>query len=368
MLTNFAKLTNEQKTIWSKDLWSHARNQSFIGKFLGTDANSIIQRVTELKKSEKGARAVITLVADLVGDGVTGDNNLDGNGESMRSFDQVIRIDQLRHYVENEGKMAEQKSVVSFREQARDKLAYWLADRIDQLAFLTLAGWGYAKHPRGNTRTNSNLPLLEFADDVKAPTANRFARWNGTSKALEWGQGSNTLTAADTPTWNMFIQLKAYAKSRYVKPVRESGGDETYHVFLSEMAFAKLKQDPDYIANLRHAAARDASNPLYSGTSVKIDGLMFHEFRYVPNTLMAAAGMKWGAGGNVDGCQMLMCGAQALAFADLGDPEWNEETKDFGNRQQVETGKIFGFLKPQFENIYENSLEDFGVLSVFVAQ
>lgn len=367
-VTNFARLTAEQKTIWSKDLWAHARNQSFIGKFLGTDANSLIQRVTDLKKTEKGARAVITLVADLVKDGVTGDNQLKGQGESMQSYDQVIRIDQLRHYVENEGKMAEQKSVVTFREQGRDKLAYWLGDRIDQLAFLTLAGWGYGKHPRGQTRVGSNLTKLEFAADVVAPSANRFARWNGTSKQLEWGQGSNTLTAADKPSWNMFIQLKAYAKSRYIKPIRESGGEETYHVFLSEMAFAALKQDPDYVANLRYAAARDPSNPLFTGTSVKIDGLMFHEFRYVPNTLMAPSGQKFGATGTVDGCQMLFCGAQALGMADLGDPEWNEETEDFGNRQLIETGKIFGFLKPQFTSIYENTKEDFGVLSVYVAQ
>ena len=77
--TNFATLTNEQKTTWSKQLWRQARNQSFIGKFLGTDANSLIQHITELKKSEKGARAVITLLTDLEGDGVAGDRTLEGN-------------------------------------------------------------------------------------------------------------------------------------------------------------------------------------------------------------------------------------------------------------------------------------------------
>jgi len=66
--TNFATLTNEQKTTWSKQLWRQARNQSFIGKFLGTDANSLIQHITELKKSEKGARAVV--VEALPGPGI----------------------------------------------------------------------------------------------------------------------------------------------------------------------------------------------------------------------------------------------------------------------------------------------------------
>lgn len=366
--TNFARLTTEQKTTWAKDLWAHARNESFIGKFLGTSANSLIQRVTELKKTEKGARAVITLVADLVGDGVAGDSQLKGREEAMKAYDQVIRIDQLRHAVGNEGRMAEQKSVVTFRTEAKDKLAYWLADRMDQLAFLTLAGWSYTKHPRGAVRGDSALSKLEYAADVVAPSANRFGRWNKTSGQIEWGVGSSAITAADTPTYQMLIDLKAYAKSRFIKPIRESGGEETFHVFLSEMAMAKLKKDPDYIANLRYAGVRDKENPLFTGATVKLDGLYLHEFRYVPNTLLAAAGLKWGAAGAVDGCQMLFCGAQALAFADIGDPEWNEEGDDYGNRQNIATGKIAGFLKPQFTNIYENSKEDFGVLSVFVAQ
>ena len=59
-VTNFALLTNEQKTAWSLDFWKQARNHSFINKFLGKDANSMIQHITELRRSEKGARAVIT--------------------------------------------------------------------------------------------------------------------------------------------------------------------------------------------------------------------------------------------------------------------------------------------------------------------
>lgn len=65
MLTNFAALTSEQKTVWSMDLWKQARNQSFINKFLGKGPMSLVQHITELKKTEKGARAVITLLADL---------------------------------------------------------------------------------------------------------------------------------------------------------------------------------------------------------------------------------------------------------------------------------------------------------------
>ena len=274
MLTNFALLTNEQKTAWSMDMWKHARNYSFVNKFLGKGSNSMIQHITELKKSEKGARAVITLLADLEGDGVAGDRTLEGNEEAMKSYDQVIRIDQLRHANRHEGRMADQKSVVEFRNNSRDVLGYWLAERIDQLAFLT------------------------------------------------------------------------------------------------PQAMAKLKLDPTYMLNVRHAQKRSGDNPLFSGgEAVMIDGIVFHEYRNVYNTSGAASGSKWGAAGNVDGCQILFCGAQALAMADIGNPEWVEKGFDYENQQGISTGKILGFLKPKFNSIYAgNTTQDFGVISVYVAQ
>lgn len=367
--TNFALLTDEQKTIWSMDLWKHARNYSFVNRFLGKDSNSLIQHVTELKKSEKGARAVITLLADLEGDGVVGDRTLEGNEEAMKSYDQVIRIDQVRHANRHEGRMADQKSVVEFRNNSRDVLAYWLADRIDQLAFLTLSGVSYAMRNNGIARVGSDLPFLEFAADVSAPSAQRKLRWDGTNKVLVPNGATSALVAADKPTWNLFVQLKAYAKDQYLRGIKGNGGEETFHAFLTPQAMAKLKLDPDYMANVRHARPRAESNPLFTGSSVEIDGIVFHEFRHVYNTSGATSGNKWGSSGTVEGCQILFCGAQALAMADIGNPEWVEKGFDYENQQGISVGKILGFLKPKFNSIYSgNTVQDFGVISVYVAQ
>lgn len=369
MLTNFGLLTNEQKTTWSMDLWRQARNMSFVNKFLGKDSNSLIQHITELKKTEKGARAVITLLNDMEGDGVAGDRQLEGQEESLKSSDQVIRIDQLRNANRHEGRMADQKSIINFREESRDKLAYWLSDRIDQLAFLTLSGVAYTVKNSGGTRVGSDLPYLEFAADVSAPTTKRYARWNGTTKLLEWGTGNGSITATDTPMWELFVLLKAYAKDNYIRGIREDGGQETYHAFLSPQAMARLKLDPTYLQNLRHSQPRGDKNPLFTGATVKIDDIYLHEFRHVVNTRLAASGSKWGAAGAVDGCQILFCGAQAMGMADIGSPEWVEKGFDFENQQAIATGKILGFLKPKFYTQYSGgTIEDFGVLSVYAAQ
>lgn len=369
-LTNFAALTSEQKTVWSLDFWRQARNMSFTTKFLGDSPNAIIQRVTELKKSEKGARAVITLLADLEGDGVAGDRTLEGNEEALKSFDEVIRVDQLRHANRIQGRMADQKSIVNFRETSRDMLAYWVADRIDQMAFLTMAGVSYAYRNNGVLRSSSDLSSLEFAADVTAPTAARRLQWTKSTGTLAPAGATNAVVAGDVPTYSLLVRLKAYAKTRYIRGVREAGGDETYHVFLTPLAMAQLRLDPEYQAILRSAGVRGDANALFAGTSsVKLDGMWIHEFRHVYNTNGAASGSKWGATGTVDGCSMLFCGAQALGMADLGTPEWVEKEFDYENQLGISVGKILGFKKPVFENIYEGgAAEDFGVINVYVSQ
>ena len=239
-LTNFAALTNEELTIWSRDMWKAARNWMFLEKFTGGNG-AMIQKITELTKSEKGARAVLTLVADLEGDGVAGDRTLEGNEEAMKSYDQVIRIDQLRHANRHEGRMADQKSVVTFRENSKDVLAYWLADRMDQLAFLTLGGVVYTQGNKGLARVGSDLANLDYAADVTAASTNREVRWAGLTETLQDAvTGSNTTAdiisdtaTPDTPSWKMLVEAKAYAVDNFIRPIRGEAGTEVYNVFMT---------------------------------------------------------------------------------------------------------------------------------------
>lgn len=366
--TNFTRLTTEQKTVWSRDLWKQAREKSFINKFLGEGPDSTIQHITELTKSEKGTRAVMTLVPDLEGDGVAGDRRLRDNEEAIRAYDKVIQIDQLRNANKTEGRIADQGSIVKFRNTSRDVLSHWLSDRVDQMAFLTLSGVAYSNKNNGGSRVGSDLINLAFAADVAAPTNGRVLRWDGTNEVLNTAGATSDVTAADTPSYNMLVQLKAYAKNAYVAGIVEDG-EETFDLFLSPLAYSKLKLDPDYLAALRHAQPRGDKNPIFTGRGVKVDGLRIHEFRHVYNTSGTAT--KWGAGNLIDGCQVLMCGRQALGMADIGMPLWVEEEDDYGNQQAVSTGKIFGFLKPKFYTqygLYPQTEQDFGVISVYVAQ
>jgi len=345
-VTNFAALTNEQKTIWSLDFWQAARDKSFVSRFEGTSEDSMIQRITELKKTEKGTRAVITLVHDLEGDGVAGDRQLEGNEEAMISGEQVIEVDQLRHAVRHKGALADQKSVVNFRVQGRNKLAYWLANRWDQMAMLHLSGVSYAFHTNGAPRVNSQLSLLEFAADAsKAITSGRHFQYDATNGLIGSGGagfGTGNIAAADTPTYEMLIDMKTAAHNAYIRPIRMEDGREYFNVFMTPDGIKHLKKDPDFKAAYRDALPRSSDNPIFKGTDVIwLDGLAIYPFRYVYNTKGAADGSKWG-GGSVDGQRVLLCGAQALAKADIGRPNWVEKEFDFDNQPAISAGKISG--------------------------
>ena len=377
-LTNFATLTSDQLSAWSRDFWRVARNMSFVNQFAGSGSNAMIQRVTELTKSDKGTKAVITLLADLTGDGVTGDTALEGNEEALRAYDITIELDQLRFANRIAGRIADQKTVVNFREQSRDALAYAMADRMDQLSFLTLSGVAYTHKTSGGLRSvlasGQNLSNLEFASDVTAPTAARHRRVSGNDIVAG---DTAALTAADVLKYRHIVAIKAYAKDNYIRGVRGAGNDEVFHLFVTPQQMAALKLDSDFLANVRNAGIRGPSNQLFSGSSsLMVDGVMVHEFRHVFNTSTAttgtnanvgAAGYKWGANANVVGGRALFCGAQALAMADIGLPEIVEDTFDYQNQSGISIGKIFGLRKPKYNSDHSGSVQDFGVVCLDTA-
>ncbi len=366
-LTNFAKLTDNELLTWGRDFWREVREHSFINQLAGDTASSVVHRCKELKKTAKGNRALITLIHETEGDGVVGDRTLKGNEAPMSSAEQMIRFDQMRNAHSHEGRMAEQKSVITFRKEAKSNLAFWMSDRLDQLAMLTLAGVDYSMNTNGSTRVGSEFPLLEFAADVSAPTSNRHIRWDATT-GIEAGDTS-ALIADDKLSWSALIQAKAMAKERYLKPARTKDGVEMYHLFVTPTTMAHLKQDPDFKSNLQYAERRSSKNPLFKGADTYyVDGLAIHEHRYVYNTMGAASGSKWGGSGTVDGSRVLICGAQALGYADIKAPYWVEEDDDYKNRQGISIGKMVGFVKPKFDNLRTGQKEDFGVMVMDVAQ
>jgi N4-gp56 family major capsid protein len=258
--------------------------------------------------------------------------------------------------------MAEQRTVIRFRSTAREKLAFWLADKIDQMIFLMASGVAFTYNNDGSTRSStSQLTQLSFAADVVAPSSGRQRFANvATSTA--------TLQATDTMAWHMIVAAQAYAKRKRMKPIR-SGGREWYGMVLSTEQCRDLKNDATYQTLTSRAAPRGNDNPLFRNALAVIDGVVLYEHNKVQTTLGLASGSKWGAAGTVDGAQALFMGAQAMGFATINDIEYEEaDQNDYKNRPGIAVGRIIGMLKPQFTSIPDsNTKQDFGIVNLYTA-
>jgi N4-gp56 family major capsid protein len=333
----------------------------FVGRNTA-DMSTPVQRITELTETERGLSCVMQLVADLVGDGVVNDNKLTDNEEELINDSQEIYISMIRHGVKSAGRMAEQATVIRFRAQAKDKLAFWLSEKTDELLHLVAAGRAFTLNTDGSTRGASELPQLNFAAQVTAASSGRLL-YGGDAT------GEGDLVAGDTMTWNLLVGAQAFAKRKKIKPVM-SQGRQHYIVLMTTEQLRDLKLDSNYQTLVSKAAPRGDSNPLFKNAIAVVDGLVIHEHNKCFNTLGAVSGTaKWGTSNTVDGGQALLLGAQALGLATIGNAFWEEaDTTDYSNRPGVAYGRMLGMLKPQYISRADGNVkQDFGVVCLKTA-
>lgn len=355
--TDFASQTSEQRAYWARKTWQPARNEAFVSRFMGSDENSMIHVISDYTKTEKGDKAIITLLADLLSDGVIGDNQREGNEEAMSIYDFELPIDLISHAVKNKGKLSDQKSTVSARDKARGQLQYWLQSRLDELSLLSLSGISYAYKPDGSARSNSPFPGLAF--QPTAPTSARRRTWTGTSLSSN-ANTTSSLTTSSTASYKMITQSVAYARDHYIKPIVK-GGKEYFVLLVKPGTLAQLKNDTDF-KNAVNQSGLGNNNPFFTGAITTIDGVVIHEHRLVYSTTGTAT--KWGAGTDVEGTRSLLCGAQALAMADITPPDWAEEMFDLNSKYRIGVDKMLSLIKPKFYSAIDGGIQDFGVLAI----
>ena len=313
------------KQAWARDTWESGIHRAFFDKFTGNSPENIIQIRTELAKDD-GDTINIPLLMPLTGDGVTGDDWLEGQEEMMIYRDFKVTINQLRHAVRLKGKMTEQSVSLDLRKDAKVALSNWLADTIDKTMFKELS---------------------------LNPTPDRIV-YGGTATS------EANIGAADTFTTALIGRAKRIAladENTMVKPVMIDGL-ETYVMVIDQWQARDLKKDPTWIEAQQYANVRGNDNPIFSGALGVYDGVVLHQCNRIIRTDTGSGGTKVG--------HALFLGRQAAVFAVGDNPTWNEKTFDYGNKIGFEFGRIFGIKKTQFKYDGTNPT-DFGCINVLTA-
>lgn len=317
--------------LWRKQLFADARDNIYMTRFIGDSEQSMIQELTDLKK-EKGSNISFGLGMKLtVTSGISGDSTLESNEEAMTDYDEDVAINQLRHAVLLTGQMDEKKNAYDMRVSAKNRLADWLAERIDYEILNKLCGNASAT----------------FANTPTAAAATRSV----------WA-GGQSATASVTSAMKMDTKVLDKAKqtaqlaSPMIRPLRIKG-KEYYVAILHPYDATNLRQDPVWHQAQRDANVRGEENPIFSGAMGIYNGIVIHEHEYVYRTNDGS--------GSAYVSRNILCGQQAGVIAWGAPVKWVEKSFDYGNAWGISCGGIFGVIKPIF-----NSL-DYGVITMFTA-
>lgn len=333
-VTSFATGDALAVKLWSKKMSVEALKQTWAYKFMGRDANSVIQIFDETQKSP-GDRIRIPLRRLLVGRGVTSDNTLEGNEERLNYFSDDLFIDQLRNAVREGGKFTRQLVPFDIRENARVSLQDWFADRIDTWFFNQLGG--------NTAQTDTAFTGMQA---TIAPDADHTI-FRGVTTF-----GSLSATATELFTLSLIDIAVEKAKTLDV-PIRPImiNGEEKYVLFLHHHQVTDLRAGTStgQWFDIQKAAMQGGNvskNPIFTGALGEYNGTIIHASNRVP---LAASGTQQVAQGR----NAIFCGAQAaaMAFGRDSGPErfnWVEDYFDYENQFGVAAGCIAGLKKMVF--------------------
>lgn len=364
-----------RQELWSKDLLDDVqRDVKNIMRFMGEDENNIVQVSRELGK-KGGDTETFGLIARLRGDGVTGDDELEGNEESMKSFSEQVAIDQIRNAVRLKGKLDAQKVVYDQIKSAREVLRIWMKEFIARQVFFKLGGVTNTTLVDTNGRTVggralwSNTPdYIPDADEAYTGTRLRYMNAGGVTTASL--SSSNKMTL-DTVTEAVTMAKLADPK---IQPIT-GDGEDFYVMYLHPLCARDIRKSSDWKTANQNARERAESNPVFRGALGYWSNCLLLENEFAPWLDVSAAGNSFrgaatGTDCNVDTARNVLCGRQAVLMAEASNPEaLVVEQFDYRNKDGVAGSFIGGLQKAVFAagGSAGTTAVEFGVIAVDAA-
>lgn len=360
-----------QINYFEKKIWKQLRARSLLDQLASEKGDSVVHRVTDLKGTTWGMKAIMTLVPDDTSFGVIGDSQLENREVGITAHDLEITFDQFRKAYKNVGALDDRTYFFKFAQQVSDQLSYWAADIKDRMFMNMVAGVGFEYEVDGSLRDAScEWAHNKFAEHVTAPSTNRHFRWDvGTTNKLVSGSDAVTgnVDPADIPTWNMFIDMRTELPMMRIKPIRGKwgNGSDLYICIVHPRTMNAIKKDSTFQQNMRDAMQRGEKNPIFAGAETYlVDGILLISHRYAYTTLGASSTNKWGGDGSVDGARSIFLGAQAVGTIDMQSPRLVTEEFDYKNSQGIAMNLMWGGRKVVFKDAYSGTDEDFGLCVV----
>lgn len=325
------------KKAWETKLFREVKKQTFFSDYMGEGSDSIVQVKTNLLK-DQGDVLNYGLRLQMVGDGVTGDDHLEGREEALRTYSDSVSLQQYRHAHRVKGKLSRKRVMFSVEDEAKVALSDWGISKVDTLCVNALL----------DAPTRVAYPVGAGAT---------FTVAKGGSAGATAAAAMNATQSVVTPKF--LTQLRTYVKTggngsfQRLMPIKVKGKDY-YIALVPEDVLNDLRNDASMVAANKDAAERGMDNPLFQSADLIYNQLLIRGYEKMPT-------VATGGGGSVNYGKCSILGAQALLWAWGMKEELVQEYFDYKNEVGNAWGIIAGVKKPKFNS------EDFGSLGFYVA-
>lgn len=353
-LTTYGRTDALTVNLWARKLAREALKETFIYRFIGTTAASLIMLQTDLSKGP-GDKVTYGLRVQLIGDGVSENQVLEGNEEALTTYADSLLINELMHAVRvrNKGTIDAQRVTFDMRSEARDGLKDWFANRFDQC---------FANHVCGYTA--ETRPLYLGNNAAVAPSSGTAPQ----TRILRGGGVANDQScSAVGQQFDLTLLDKAkeiaLTTSPLIRPLRIAGG-EYYVCFLhpSQVTTVRTSTSSGQWLDIQRAAMQGGmitQNPIFTGALGVYNGVILYEWARLTQ------GQNSGTGVAVANTRRaVFAGAQA-AMIGFGQRytgqsrfSWVEKTFDYERELGVSGKTVWGMKKTVF-----NAL-DFGSIVI----
>jgi len=319
-------------------------------------ANAPIVVLNDLTKNE-GDTISYDLYMQITGRATFGDDNLEGNLESLDAYTDDISINQVRKGVDVGGRMSNKRTLNDQRAIAKQKLTEWFAQFVDQTCFTNLAG-----------KRGINPFLLAKNVNYAVKDTHEFEDYDADHTVYGGSAVSKaSLTANDKMTLDLVDKLIVKATTEggdADKKVRltplEKNGEDAFLMLLHPYQEHDLRKDSGTAGWLEiqkaAAGAEGLKSPLFKQALGNYRGVHFKKHKNVvlDNT--------YGAGANVQSARASFMGRQALvmAFGNASSAnlraDWTEKKTDVDDNKQAISGRMmFNAKRPRFNGQDVNS-------------
>lgn len=350
--------------LWSARYSREVAKKSYFGRFMGEGEDNIIQVKTETSKSA-GDKVTMGLVMQLVGDGVTSGQVLEGNEEDLTFYDDSLFIEELYHAarVRNKGSIDQQRVPENLRAIARNRLSQWWATRMDTTMFLHLCGYTGDAFTRDGQTVDPDLAVYNGNNTIVAPSSTRKVYAGGNT-------ADEGLTSATDDKFVLSLIDEALFKAKTSQPMLSPlniNGEDKYVLFLHPSQVKDLRTDVstsritwyDTQKALLQGGQPASKNGIYTGALGEYNGVILHEAFRVCNGVNSSTGATV-----ANSKRAVMCGKQAACIAYGREYsgsqrfKWEEELFDYKRSLGVGVGAVWGIKKAIFNS------KDFGTIVI----